>query len=168
MKRWIAALLSGLLLLGCCGCRQRVKTPEKVLEQLLAAMGEQAHCSRIYTRKELMKTEEGQTFLSSLYGKTELPPHFESVSDCALALSRKDDGFEIQVFYVDHLSEAERVEELLLLRASLLKSVENKRYMMDDYDHYIASTAVCRKGSYIFLLCGGDNDMCLEILEKIL
>ncbi len=168
IKRSLSALLSVIMLFCMGSCAPKKITPSEILKRLLSDLERECVCSTLYDRSELMKDEDSRSFFASLYGETKLPGQLGAADDYAMALSKKDLGFEIQIFHLAHESESRRIEELLQMRIDLLRTVDNRRYLMEEYDTYIASVMIYKWGGYVFLLATGDNDRAIKIIKTIL
>ena len=167
-KRYLCWILSFCLLFGVfTGCAKSEKSVGEALFMLLAECGFENACT-LYSCEKLLQSRDGRAFLASLFGDGEPRAAFYGVKDGALALSKKDNGFEIQVYRTGHPSQAKDLANVLCDREALLKSMWNKRYLGEIFDAYLSSASVYTDGCFVFLLATGDNDAILEKLEKYL
>ncbi len=168
MKKMISCLLLFSMLFTFFSCGKREMSAEEILRRLLKDLGEKSVCCSIYGRRELLEDDENRKFFSELYGRNDLPGQLSASGDFAVALGKKDLGFEIQVFHVNHLSEKTRIIELLEMRTDILRTIGNKKYLLEEYDSYISSVMIYTHKNYVILFATGDNDQAISLLEKII
>ncbi len=119
------------------------------------------------SRGELGKTP-GEHFLAAVFSREEMPIEFQDIEEYLLIMSGRDDGFEIDILRVKHLSEAYKIEQMLLDRKKLVSSVRIKKYLGERYDDYLSSCRIYRKGCYLLFLATGENDRYIDIVNSIL
>ncbi len=168
MKKWLALLLSVLVLIGnFSGCQKQKSEEQQLVEEIKNVLEcDFSGCEvLLFDRMEIGGESE---LFSTLYRSEKLPLEMRSVSTAICFLSKRDDGFEIQLLKAKHLSERPAVELLLRRRLDVLQSADMRRYMGEDYRRYLASAAVYCYGNWVIFLATGENDTVLEKLKRLL
>jgi hypothetical protein len=154
-------VLLTLSLLFVPACTREKESAREIVEELLLLYPEEQAIAAVYGKKEL------SSLLPDLYGK-DVALVVPSIEDFAVCLAQNDSGFEIHVFKMRHLSEAQDGETLLRGRKELLQSAAMRRYHGERYDLYLSSAVIYRKDRYVFLLVAGENNRAIGKIKEIL
>ena len=168
MKKWLALLLVFLLLIGnFAGCQKQTREGKRLVEEIKTALAcDFPGCEVLFFDRMAISGEK--KLFSTLYRSEKLPLEMRSVSSAICFLSKRDDGFEIQLLKAEHLSDLPAVELLLRRRLDALQSADMRRYMGEEYRRYLASAAVYCYGNWVIFLATGENDAVLEKLKNLL
>ena len=139
--------------------KQKQQTPQ-LLEALLCEFKMEEQCY-IYGRSDPRK--KGRDLLL-LYGEAYASYEMAFFEDYALALSKKDGGFEIQILLVRHESQIEEGKRFLRARINVLLQADVERYLGEDFKKYLSSVRIYQRGRYLFLLATEDNERAISII----
>lgn len=169
MKRIGAVLaLMAILITAFSSCSKEQYTMATLYDHMVKKTGCSYAGASIYDSRGMLGKRAEEEFLAALFKREGYPTEFDDLADYLLILSGKDDGFEIDVFRVKHLSEAHKIEQMLLERKKLVSSPAVQKYLGEKYDDYLASCRIYTKGCYLFFLATGENDRYIGLINDII
>ena len=165
MKRVICIVMVFAAVCALSGCREKKREAEsEAFMSLLSLMGRE-NTVTFYTSDQEGSNRE-QT-VDRIYGREDAYKLFSAVESYGIALSKRNEGFEVHMLKVRHPSNLENLNVLLRGRIEMLQTADMRSYMGDGYEECISSARIYQKGRYLFLLATADNDRAMEAIGKI-
>ncbi len=93
-------------------------------------------------------------------------PEWSLIDDYAVRIPDRPQVYELHVFRVGNVSDAEAVCKALCHRADLLEAYFRNPEKTGDYDYTSYRAEVYVKGNYVFLLATPDNAAAIDLIEK--
>ena len=170
MKRVL--LVCVLLVFLFCSCQKGNAAPFLMVESILSQHPEIPFGTSVYHEAALAGQDGYMSprLQSLLYdeGRGRELPEFDAVRAYAVVLSDGMYGAELHVFQMNTEADVSGMATILNRRVALLKRRTLYLFAPAAYEDYFVSSRVAVEGSYVFLLCTGQNETILRQLKDMI